>query len=159
MADEVLVEYAGRIAVITINRPHARNAINRAVSAGMAQAFDELDERDDLTVGIITGAGGTFSSGMDLKAFLAGENVSIEGKGLGGLTQSPPRKPLIAAVEGWALAGGCEVALACDLIVAANDAKFGIPEVKRGLVAGAGGLIRLPRRADAPMFFPRRRNP
>src|SRR6202023_2869926 len=146
MADEVLVEYADRIAVITINRPHARNAINRTVSAGMAQAFDELDERDDLTVGIITGAGGTFSSGMDLKAFLAGENVSIEGKGLGGLTQSPPRKPLIAAVEGWALAGGCEVALACDLIVAANDAKFGIPEVNRGLVAGAGGLIRLPRR-------------
>ncbi len=89
MADEVLVEYADRVAVITINRPHARNAINRAVSAGMAQAFDELDERDDLTVGIITGAGGTFSSGMDLKAFLADENVSIEGKGLGGLTQSP----------------------------------------------------------------------
>jgi enoyl-CoA hydratase len=149
MADEVLLEYADRIAVITINRPHARNAINRAVSDGMAQAFDELDERDDLTVGIITGAGGTFSSGMDLKAFLAGENVSIEGRGLGGLTQSPPRKPLIAAVEGWALAGGCEVALACDLIVAANDAKFGIPEVKRGLVAGAGGLIRLPRRIPA----------
>jgi enoyl-CoA hydratase/carnithine racemase len=149
MADEVLVEYADRIAVITINRPQARNAINRAVSAGMAQAFDELDERDDLTVGIITGAGGTFSSGMDLKAFLAGENVSIEGRGLGGLTQSPPRKPLIAAVEGWALAGGCEVALACDLIVAADNAKFGIPEVKRGLVAGAGGLIRLPRRIPA----------
>ena len=149
MADEVLLEYADRIAVITINRPHARNAINRAVSDGMAQAFDELDEREDLTVGIVTGAGGTFSSGMDLKAFLAGENVSIEGRGLGGLTQSPPRKPLIAAVEGWALAGGCEVALACDLIVAANDAKFGIPEVKRGLVAGAGGLIRLPRRIPA----------
>jgi enoyl-CoA hydratase len=149
MADEVLVEYAERIAVITINRPQARNAINRAVSAGMAQAFADLDERDDLTVGIVTGAGGTFSSGMDLKAFLAGENVRIEGKGLGGLTQSPPRKPLIAAVEGWALAGGCEVALACDLIVAANDAKFGIPEVKRGLVAGAGGLIRLPRRIPA----------
>jgi enoyl-CoA hydratase len=149
MADEVLVEYADRIVVITINRPQARNAINRAVSFGMAQALEELDERDDLTVGIITGAGGTFSSGMDLKAFLAGEIVSIEGKGLGGLTQSPPRKPLIAAVEGWALAGGCEVALACDLIVAANDAKFGIPEVKRGLVAGAGGVIRLPRRIPA----------
>ncbi len=149
MADEVLVTCADRIAIITINRPHARNAINRAVSAGVAQALEELDERDDLTVGIITGAGGTFSSGMDLKAFLAGENPSIEGKGLGGLTQSPPRKPLIAAVEGWALAGGCEVALACDLIVAATDAKFGIPEVKRGLVAGAGGLIRLPRRIPA----------
>jgi enoyl-CoA hydratase len=149
VADEVLVEYADRIAIITINRPQARNAINRAVSVGVGRALQELDERDDLTVGIITGAGGTFSSGMDLKAFLAGESVSIEGKGLAGLTQAPPRKPLIAAVEGWALAGGCEVALACDLIVAADDAKFGIPEVKRGLVAAAGGLVRLPRRIPA----------
>src|SRR5215468_2611200 len=146
MADEVLVEHADRIAVITINRPHARNAINHAVSAQLAEALDELDQRDDLTVGIITGAGGTFSAGMDLKAFLAGENVSIEGKGFAGFTQAPPRKPLIAAVEGYALAGGCEIALACDLVVAANDAKFGIPEVKRGLVAAAGGLLRLPRR-------------
>lgn len=149
MADEVLVEHIDRIAIITINRPHARNAINYAVSAGVARALEELDERADLTVGIITGAGGTFSSGMDLKAFLAGETVSVEGKGLAGLTQCPPRKPLIAAVEGWALAGGCEVALACDLIVAASDAKFGIPEVKRGLVAKAGGLLRLPRRIPA----------
>jgi enoyl-CoA hydratase len=149
VADEVLVEHIDRIAIITINRPRARNAINYAVSAGVAQALEELDERADLAVGIITGAGGTFSSGMDLKAFLAGETVSVEGKGLGGLTQCPPRKPLIAAVEGWALAGGCEVALACDLIVAASDAKFGIPEVKRGLVARAGGLVRLPRRIPA----------
>jgi enoyl-CoA hydratase len=149
VADEVLVEHDDRVAIITINRPHARNAINHAVSAAMAEALEELDERADLTVGIITGAGGTFSSGMDLKAFLAGENVRAEGKGLAGLTEAPPRKPLIAAVEGWALAGGCEIALACDLIVAANDAKFGIPEVKRGLVAGAGGLIRLPRRIPA----------
>src|SRR5215470_2712596 len=134
MADEVLLEHADRIAVITINRPHARNAINRAVSARLAEALDELDQRDDLTVGIITGAG---------------ETVSIEGKGFAGFTQAPPRKPLIAAVEGWALAGGCEIALACDLIVAADDAKFGIPEVKRGLVAAAGGLIRLPRRIPA----------
>lgn len=146
MADEVLVEYTDRVAVITINRPQARNAINRAVSVLMGEALGELDRRDDLTVGIVTGAGGTFSSGMDLKAFLAGENVLLEGKGLAGLTEAPPRKPLIAAVEGWALAGGCEVALACDLIVAADDAMFGIPEVKRGLVAAAGGLIRLPRR-------------
>jgi enoyl-CoA hydratase len=149
VAGEVLVEHADRIAIITINRPQARNAINHAVSAAMAAALTELDEREDLTVGIITGAGGTFSSGMDLKAFLAGEDVSVPGKGLAGVTHAPPRKPLIAAVEGWALAGGCEVALACDLIVAANDAKFGIPEVKRGLVAGAGGLIRLPRRIPA----------
>jgi enoyl-CoA hydratase len=149
MADEVLVEISGRVVVITINRPQARNAVNFAVSAAVAQALDDLDERDDLTVGIITGAGGTFSSGMDLKAFLAGENVAIPARGLAGLTQRPPAKPLIAAVEGWALAGGCEIALACDLIVAADDAKFGIPEVKRGLVAGAGGLVRLPRRIPA----------
>jgi enoyl-CoA hydratase len=149
MADEVLVECADRIAVITINRPQARNAINRAVAAGMAEALDELDRRDDLTVGIITGAGGTFSAGMDLKAFLAGESSIIEGKGFAGLTEAPPAKPLIAAVEGWALAGGCEIALACDLIVAARDARFGIPEVKRGLVAAAGGLVRLPRRIPA----------
>src|SRR6516164_6728603 len=112
MADEVLVEHADRIAVITINRPHARNAINRPVSARLAEALDELDQRDDLTVGIITGADGTFSAGMDLKAFLAGENVIIEGKGFAGFTQAPPRKPLIAAVEGWALAGGCGIAVA-----------------------------------------------
>jgi len=115
----------------------------------VADALDVLDARDDLTVGIITGAGGTFSSGMDLKAFLAGENVTVPGRGLAGLCQRPPAKPLIAAVEGWALAGGCEVALACDLIVAADDAKFGLPEAKRGLVAGAGGLVRLPRRIPA----------
>jgi len=149
MSDEVQVEHAGGVAIITINRPQARNAINRAVSLGMAEALDELDARPDLAVGIVTGAGGTFCSGMDLKAFLAGEHVTIEGRGLAALTQAPPRKPLIAAVEGWALAGGCEIALACDLIVAAEDAKFGIPEVKRGLVAGAGGLIRLPRRIPA----------
>ncbi|HMD93528.1 MAG TPA: crotonase/enoyl-CoA hydratase family protein [Trebonia sp.] len=149
MADEVLVECADRIAVITINRPQARNAVNRAVSAGLAEALDELDRRDDLTVGIITGAGGTFSAGMDLKAFLAGENAIIEGRGFAGFTEAPPAKPLIAAVEGWALAGGCEIALACDLIVAARDARFGIPEVKRGLVAAAGGLVRLPRRIPA----------
>ena len=146
MADEVLVEYSMRIAVITINRPAARNAVNRAVALGLADAMDELDRRDDLTVGIVTGAGGTFSAGMDLKAFVAGEHAYIRGKGFAGFTEAPPRKPLIAAVEGWAVAGGCEIALTCDLIVAANDAKFGLPEVKRGLTAAAGGLFRLPRR-------------
>jgi enoyl-CoA hydratase len=146
MSDEVLVERRDGVQLITINRPQARNAINRAVSVAMAAALEELDERRDLVLGIVTGAGGTFSAGMDLKAFLAGENVSVEGRGLGGVTFRPPTKPLIAAVEGWALAGGCEVALACDLIVAAEDARFGIPEVKRGLVAAAGGLLRLPRR-------------
>lgn len=146
MSDSVLVEHSDGVAVITINRPEAKNAVNRAVTLGIAEAVDELDSRPDLTLGIITGAGGTFCAGMDLKAFLAGEDVTLPGRGLGGICQRPPRKPLIAAVEGWALAGGCEIALACDLIVAASDAKFGIPEVKRGLVAGAGGLLRLPRR-------------
>ena len=146
MSDEVQVEHADGVAVITLNRPKAKNAVNNAVSVGVAAALDELDERDDLTVGIITGAGGTFCAGMDLKAFVAGENPTDERRGFGGITMLPPRKPVIAAVEGWALAGGCEIALACDLIVAAEDAKFGIPEVKRGLVAAAGGLVRLPRR-------------
>jgi enoyl-CoA hydratase len=144
--DAVLVEHRDGAAIITINRPQAKNAVNRAVTLGIAAAVDELDARPDLTLGILTGAGGTFSAGMDLKAFLAGEDVTLDGRGLAGICRRPPKKPLIAAVEGWALAGGCEIALACDLIVAAHDAKFGIPEVKRGLVAGAGGLLRLPRR-------------
>ena len=142
----VLVEHRNGVAIITINRPQARNAVNREVTLGVAAAVDELDARSDLTIGILTGAGGTFSAGMDLKAFLAGEDVSLADRGLAGICRRPPRKPMIAAVEGWALAGGCEIALACDLIVAAGDAKFGLPEVKRGLVAGAGGLLRLPRR-------------
>ncbi|MGW4124811.1 crotonase/enoyl-CoA hydratase family protein [Nocardia sp. NPDC004711] len=147
MTDEVLTEFRDDgVTIVTINRPRARNAINRSVSEGLAAALDELDRRDDQVVGIITGAGGTFSSGMDLKAFLAGESPAIEGRGLGGITEALPRKPVIAAVEGYALAGGCELALACDMIVAAQDSQFGIPEVKRGLVAAGGGLLRLPQR-------------
>ncbi|WP_395111032.1 crotonase/enoyl-CoA hydratase family protein [Actinomadura sp. SCN-SB] len=146
MPDEVLVEHADGVCVITINRPRTRNAVNRAVTDGVIAAVDEFESRKDLTVAILTGAGGTFCSGMDLKAFAAGETVADPERGLAGVTRRPPRKPTIAAVEGYALAGGCEIALACDLIVAAEDARFGIPEVKRGLVAGAGGLIRLPRR-------------
>lgn len=146
MSDEVLVEHADGVMVVTLNRPGARNAVNRAVSDGIAAAMDEFDARRDLTVAIVTGAGGTFSAGMDLKAFVSGENPAHPVRGFAGLTAKPPRKPLIAAVEGYALAGGCEIALACDLVVAAEDARFGIPEVKRGLVAGAGGLLRLPRR-------------
>ncbi|WP_137389623.1 crotonase/enoyl-CoA hydratase family protein [Rhodoligotrophos defluvii] len=133
------------IAIIEINRPEARNAVNRAVAEGIAQAVQTLDRRDDLRVGILTGAGGTFCSGMDLKAFLRGEKVTIEGRGFAGLVQAPPKKPLIAAAEGYVLAGGFELALTCDLIVASREAKFGLPEVKRGLVANAGGMIRLPR--------------
>ncbi|WP_375482586.1 crotonase/enoyl-CoA hydratase family protein [uncultured Jatrophihabitans sp.] len=144
--DPVLVEHRDGVVIITINRPEARNAVNRAVSDAAAAAIDELERRPDLSVGIVTGAGGYFSAGMDLKAFLAGEHVALEGRGMLGFTERPPAKPLIAAVEGPALAGGCEIALACDLIVAAEDARFGVPEVKRGLVAGGGGLLRLPRR-------------
>ena len=142
---EVLVEFEDGMVIITINRPLARNAINRAVSVGVCEAVDALDARDDLRVGILTGAGGNFCAGMDLKAFLRGEQIRIEGRGLMGIVFTPPRKPLIAAVEGYALAGGCEAMLACDLTVAARNAQFGIPEVKRGLAAGAGGLLRLPR--------------
>lgn len=146
MADEVTAERRDRTLVITINRPAARNAVNLAVARRIAAAVDELDGDDALVVGVLTGSDGTFCSGMDLKAFVQGESPVVDGRGFAGLTAAPPRKPLIAAVEGYALAGGCELALACDLVVAAQGARFGIPEVKRGLVAGAGGLIRLPRR-------------
>ena len=107
--------------------------------------MDRLDGEDDLRVGIITGAGGTFCSGMDLKGFLRGETPFVAGRGFAGLTEAPPKKPLIAAVNGYALAGGFEIMLSCDLVVANKDAKFGIPEAKRGLAAAAGGLVRLPR--------------
>ena len=146
MADEVLVERRDRILIITINRPAARNAIDAAVTAAVAAALDRLDGDSDLSIGILTGAGGTFCAGMDLKAFLRGEQVALPGRGLAGFTQKPPAKPLIAAVEGYALAGGFELVLACDLLVVAEDAKFGIPEVKRGLAAAGGGLLRLPQR-------------
>ena len=146
MSDEVLVERRGGVQVITLNRPQAKNALNAAVAQGIAAAVDELDEDDSLRVGVLTGAGGTFCSGMDLKAFLTGELPIVEGRGLGGITQAIPRKPLIAAVEGWALAGGFELLLACDLVVAAETARFGVPEVKRGLVAGAGAAFLLARR-------------
>ncbi len=144
MTDEVIVAREGRTLIVTVNRPHVRNAIDRATALAIATAMDELDDDPGLVIGILTGAGGNFSAGMDLKAFLRGERPEIEGRGLAGITETPPRKPLIAAVEGYALAGGCEIMLACDLVVAADDAKFGLPEVTRGLVAGSGGLIRLP---------------
>ncbi|MFB7336206.1 crotonase/enoyl-CoA hydratase family protein [Streptomyces adustus] len=146
MSDEVLVERRDGVQIITINRPQARNALNLAVARAVADAVDELDASDDLRVGVLTGAGGTFSAGMDLKAFLRGESPAIEGRGLAGITVTPPRKPLIAAVEGWALAGGFELMLACDLVVAAETARFGVPEVTRSLVAAAGGALLLPRR-------------
>jgi enoyl-CoA hydratase len=141
----VLTEFADGVAVMTINRPAARNAVDLEVAKELAAAVDEFESRPDLLVGILTGAGGTFCAGMDLKAFARGERPSLPGRGFAGVTERPPSKPLIAAVEGWALAGGCELALAADLVVAATDAKFGLPEVKRGLVAAAGGLVRLPK--------------
>jgi enoyl-CoA hydratase len=146
MSDAVLTEVDGGVAVITINRPEARNAVNGAVAQGIAGAIDELDARKDVSVYVLTGAGGTFSAGMDLKGFLTGDDPTKGGRGFGGITERPPAKPIIAAVEGYALAGGFELALSCDMIVASSEAKFGLPEVKRGLVAGAGGLLRLPRR-------------
>jgi len=142
---EVLVEQRDRILIVTINRPKAKNAVNAAVAHGLADAMDRLDGDPGLSVGIITGAGGSFCAGMDLKAFARGELPIVEGRGMG-FTERPPDKPLIAAVEGFALAGGTELALATDLIVASKDSAFGIPEVKRGLVAGGGGLLRLPER-------------
>lgn len=145
-APNILVEVTGGVQVVTINRPHRRNAIDHATAVDIAAAMDELDERDDLAAGVITGAGTSFCAGMDLKAFLAGERPSTPDRGFAGLVEKPPVKPLIAAVNGPAIAGGFEIVLACDLIVAADDAVFGLPEVKRGLVAAAGGLLRLPRR-------------
>jgi enoyl-CoA hydratase len=142
----VLVERRGRVLLVTINRPKQRNALDGAAGRALAAAMDTLDGDDGLSVGVLTGAGGNFSAGMDLKAFLRGERPDLPGRGLGGITQTPTRKPLIAAVEGWALAGGFELLLACDLIVAAETARFGVPEVKRGLVAGGGAALKLPRR-------------
>ena len=142
----VLVEREGSVLIVTINRPEVRNAVNRATSEAIAAAIDLLDADPAISVGILTGSGGHFCSGMDLKAFLAGERVELAGRGLAGITEHPPNKPLIAAIEGFALAGGCEIALACDLIVASETAQFGLPEVRRGLIAGSGGLLRLPQR-------------
>jgi len=146
MSEPVLTEVSDGVAVITINRPEARNAVNGAVARGMAAAIDDLDARKDVSALILTGAAGTFSAGMDLKGFLSGDAPLVPGRGFGGITERPPTKPIIAAVEGYALAGGFELVLSCDLVVASEQAKFGLPEVRRGLVAGAGGLLRLPRR-------------
>jgi enoyl-CoA hydratase len=141
----VLTERRDKVLVITINRPDQRNAVNAAVAAGIGHALDELDADDGLSIGVLTGAGKGFCAGMDLKAFVTGERPWFEDRGFAGITQRASAKPLIAAVEGFAVAGGLEVALACDLIVAAKGARLGIPEVKRSLVAAAGGLLRLPR--------------
>jgi enoyl-CoA hydratase/carnithine racemase len=142
----VLTERRDGVLVITLNRPDARNAVNAALAEGVGAALDELDADDELRVGVLTGAGKGFSSGMDLKAFVAGERPYVEDRGFAGITQRASRKPLIAAIEGFAVAGGFEVALSCDLIVASKGARLGVPEVKRSLVAAGGALFRLPRR-------------
>lgn len=144
-SQEVLVSREDGVLVVTINRPEAKNAANKAVAVAIAAAMDELEADSTLRVAILTGAGGTFCSGMDLKGFVNGEKPVVEGRGFCGIVRRPPTKPIIAAVEGYALAGGFELAITCDLIVAASNCRFGIPEVKRGLVANAGGLLRLPR--------------
>jgi len=141
----VLTEVEDGVLIVTMNRPEAKNAMNKAQAEGIAAAMDRLEADGDLRCAILTGAGGTFCSGMDLKGFLRGERPSIEGRGFGGLTEWTPSKPIIAAVDGYALAGGLELAISCDLIVANAGSKFGIPEAKRGLAAAAGGLIKLPR--------------
>ena len=140
-------EVIGRVAVLTLNRPEARNAINGEVAEAMEAGLDRLEGDDDVWLGVVTGNGPVFSAGADLKAIAAGQAASLQTKrgGFAGITTRERTKPLIAAVDGPALAGGTEIVLSCDLVVASRTATFGIPEVKRSLVAAAGGLFRLPR--------------
>ena len=145
MSDEVLVSVADGVIEVTINRPEARNAMSKAAAEGISDAMDRLNAEAELRCAIVTGAGGTFCSGMDLKGFLRGEMPVAKDRGFGGLTSWTPKKPVIAAVDGFAYAGGLELALGCDMIVANINAKFGIPEAKRGLVAAGGGVVQLPR--------------
>jgi enoyl-CoA hydratase len=145
-APSVQTQQHDSVLVITINRPEVRNAIDGDTARALAEAFDQLDARADLAVGVLTGAAGTFSAGMDLKAYAAGDTPVLPGRGFAGLTRARPHTPLIAAVEGWAIGGGTEIALACDLIVAAQDATFGLFEVTHGLVPPEGGIVRLPDR-------------
>ncbi|HEY2718520.1 MAG TPA: crotonase/enoyl-CoA hydratase family protein [Solirubrobacteraceae bacterium] len=151
--DAVLTERRGNVLLITINRPEVRNAVNGAVAEGVASALDLLDSDDSLSVGVLTGTGGFFSAGMDLGAFVKGESPWFGDRGFAGIAQRAAEKPLIAAIEGFALAGGMEVALACDLIVAAKGARMGIPEAKRSLIAAGGALLRLPRRMPYHMVM------
>ena len=144
MSEELLVSVEDGVMTMTMNRPEAKNAMNKSMAEAIAAAVDTFEAYSDIRVAILTGNGGTFCSGMDLKGFLAGETPTVKGRGFGGITQYSPNKPLIAAAEGYALAGGFELVLSCDLVVATETTKFGIPEVKRSLVAGAGGVFRLP---------------
>lgn len=145
MADEVLTEVRGRTLLITLNRPDAMNAVDLALAQALAAALDRLDADPELTVGVVTGNGRGFSAGMDLKAFVTSGMPMVEGRGFAGITERAADKPLIAAIEGFALAGGLEIALSCDILVAAKGVKLGIPETGVGLFAAAGALLRLPR--------------
>ncbi|MEU1984493.1 crotonase/enoyl-CoA hydratase family protein [Nocardia sp. NPDC019395] len=144
--EPVLVSDDNGVRTITLNRPSARNAVDLAMATAIEDALTELDERRDLMVAVLAANGPTFCAGMDLKAFLRGERPVTERRGFAGIAQEPPRKPIIAAVDGPAVAGGFEIVLACDMIVASEKAFFALPEVKRGLVAAGGGLLRLPGR-------------
>ena len=145
--DEVLYDVDGRVATLTLNRPDARNAINPELTTAMAAAMDRFEADDEVWVGILTGAGNGFCAGADLKALGAGRaaELTTAAGGFAGFVRYPRTKPMIAAVRGFALAGGTELTLACDLVVAGSDVAFGLPEVTRGIVAAAGGLFRLPR--------------
>jgi enoyl-CoA hydratase len=146
MTEALLIEDRERVRVLTINRPAVRNAIDDPLADAIGRALSQLDTDESLRVGVITGAAPGFSAGMDLKAFARGQRGQVAGRGFAGVTRHPPRKPLVAAIEGFALAGGLEIALACDIIVAARDAQLGLPEPRLGIVAAAGGLLRLPAR-------------
>jgi enoyl-CoA hydratase len=141
----VQVELDDRVMVISIDRPSVRNAVDLAAARRIHEALDRLDSDAAIRVAVLTGTGGTFCAGMDLKAFAAG-SLPKTSRGFAGLTHRPPSKPIIAAVEGFAVGGGFELVLACDLVVASEESSFALPEVARGLSAGAGGLIRLPRK-------------
>lgn len=147
----VLLQRADGILELTLNRPDSRNAVDRAMATAIAAALDELDGDDSLAVGILSGAGKGFCAGMDLKDFLRHGEPLVAGRGFAGIVERPPRKPLLVAIEGFALGGGLEIALSCDLIVAAADARLGLPEVKRSLVASGGGLLRLAKRIPYPV--------
>jgi enoyl-CoA hydratase/carnithine racemase len=147
----VLTERRGNVLVITLNRPDARNAVDAALAEGLGRAIDELDSDEALAVGVLTGAGKAFSSGMDLKAFVSGERPYYGDRGFAGIVQRPSLKPLIAAVEGFALAGGCELAILSDFVVAGETAVFGVPETTLGIFPGIGGTQLLPRILGAPL--------
>jgi len=148
MSEElVLFEKKGHVAIFTMNRPKAMNAVSGELSQRFEKLLDDFEADDDLWIGIVASSHPkVFCAGADLKAISSGERIFTEKGGFAGVVQYPRKKPLIAAVDGAALAGGCEIVLACDLVVASKASRFGVPEVKRSLVAAAGGLFRLPRK-------------